>query len=98
MELACGRLPRRKNIETPRQAVETFEWQNGHYKAECQVVMVQCGWARPRWGIWSVSDEQGDTYSDELGERRDICRPTGPLMVAQQHKQQSVVQYDCKLL
>ncbi len=86
-----------QKIEPLHQPVDTFEWQNSHYKASVGrdgTVQVD----NATLGYLVISDEQGDTYSDELGERRDICRPTGPLMIEQQDDQHGVVQYDCKLL
>ncbi|MCG8351580.1 MAG: hypothetical protein MI924_27755 [Chloroflexales bacterium] len=85
------------NVEAPLQPVEAFEWQNDHYKAKIRRDgTVQVGEAR--LGYLVVSDEQGDTYSDELGVRRDFCRPTSSILLAQQHDQRCVVQYDCTLL
>ncbi len=86
-----------EDVETLRQTVDTFAWQNDHYNATVsQAGTVQVGAAT--LGHLVVSDEQGDTYSDELGTGREICRPSGPLLVTQHHKQQSIVEYACKLV
>jgi alpha-mannosidase len=85
-----------ENAETPRQAVEAFEWQNSHYKATVtHNGTVQVGEAT--LGHLVVSDEQGDTYSDEASEQREFCRPTGLLVIAEQSIRHSVVQFDCQL-
>jgi alpha-mannosidase len=83
-------------VEDSPVPAETFEWQNSHYHATVNgdgTIQLD----KARLGYLVVSDEQGDTYSDEAGEQRDICTPTGPLLIIRQHQHHTVVQYDCIL-
>ncbi|MDX1523209.1 MAG: hypothetical protein R3264_16400, partial [Anaerolineae bacterium] len=82
-------------IETVNERVDSFHWQNDHYAATVQPDgSVQLGQAK--LGYLVVSDEVGDTYSDELGPRRQICRGEG-LVIEQRGEQHVILRYESKL-
>ena len=81
-------------VERPNEPVAEFEWQNDHYTATVNGDgAVQMGAAT--LGYLIVIEEKGDTYSDEAGQRRAVCRATGPLIVEQKSTHHCVVRYDC---
>ncbi len=81
-------------VERPNEPVTKFEWQNDHYTAIVNGAgAVQMGAAT--LGYLVVTEEKGDTYSEEVGERRAVCRATGPLIVEQESAHHCVVRYDC---
>jgi hypothetical protein len=83
-------------VERPDAPIETLEWQNDHYTAVVKRDgTVQVGAAV--LGRLVVSEERGDTYSDEAGGWREQCQVTGPLVVEQRSSVHSVVRYGCTL-
>ena len=83
-------------IEQPNESVEAFSWQNDHYTAVVRSDgLVQMGEAI--LGQLVVTAEQGDTYSDEAGAGRTICRPTGAFVIEQRSDVHCVLRYGCDL-
>lgn len=80
-------------IEQPETAVETWHWQNNHYSATVNGDgTVRIGEAT--LGRLVITEEKGDTYSDEAGTGRDTLRPTGSITVEQKSDKHSVVRYE----
>jgi alpha-mannosidase len=83
-------------VEELNEPVEGFEWQNSHYTASVRADgVVQLGGAA--LGSLMVSEEKGDTYSDELGTRRGVCRPNHSPVIEQQSAIHCVLRYECDL-
>lgn len=83
-------------IEKPYTPIETFTWHNEHYTAVLHSDGgVQVGSAS--LGYLVVSDERGDTYSDEAGEQRSVCQLKVPSIIQQCSEHHCVVHYDCSL-
>ena len=83
-------------VEKPEAPVEGSQWQNDHYSATVnRDGTVQVGAAL--LGRLVVSEERGDTYSDEAGEWREPCLVRGSLVVEQRSDVHSVVRYACGL-
>ena len=81
-------------VERPNEPVAEFEWENDHYTATVNGDgAVHIGAAT--LGYLIVIEENGDTYSGEAGQRRALCRATGPLIVEQKSAHHCVVRYDC---
>ncbi len=81
-------------VEAPNEALRTFEWRNRYYAASVRADgAVEMGGAT--LGYLVVSEERGDTYSDELGARYGVCVPEGPLVIEQRSDFHSVVRYAC---
>jgi len=81
-------------VESPSDSIAEFTWQNEHYTATVNVDgVVKMGAAT--LGRLVVTEENGDTYSDEAGERRVVCRAAGPLVVEQSSAHHAVIRYDC---
>ncbi|MEA3440155.1 MAG: hypothetical protein U9R58_07720 [Chloroflexota bacterium] len=76
--------------EIPDALVQTFTWQNDHYKAAVlEDGMVQVGAAT--LGKIVVSAEKGDTYSDELGDVIGVCRPIDGIVIEQRSDRHCVL-------
>lgn len=76
--------------EQPRGSDEavrdTFTWRNEHYEAVVGTDgVVQVG--EGRFGVLLVSAEQGDTYSEEAGERLGEIQPLSPPVIVQKSEQ-----------
>lgn len=83
-------------LKTLNEPVQTFEWQNSHYCANVRADgAVQVGAAA--LGVLVVSEEKGDTYSDEIGPRRGVCLPKGPLVIEQKSALHCVLRCECGL-
>ncbi len=84
-------------LERPNRPIKTFEWRNDYYLATVAPDgAVQMGEAK--LGYLVVTEECGDTYSDEAGNRRSVCNINGPLIIEQINAHYCVVRYDCSLL
>jgi alpha-mannosidase len=83
-------------VEQPLETVQSFEWQNSHYTASVRADgVVRIGEAT--LGYLQVSEENGDTYSDEKGPQRGVCLPRGPLVIEQKSAFHCVLSYACDL-
>ncbi len=83
-------------LDAPSQAVEDFNWRNDHYSATVRPDgMVQIGEAR--LGYLVVTEESGDAYSCEEGDRRAICRNIGPMVVERANPHYCELRYECSL-
>ncbi len=83
-------------VEKLNTPVETFMWQNDYYTAVLNSDgTVQMGTAS--LGYLVVTEERGDTYSGEAGERRSLCKANGPLTIEQSSGHHCVVRYNCVL-
>lgn len=70
-----------------------FEWQNPHYTATLNTNgIVQVGEAT--LGYLVITEEQGDTYSDEAGKRSASGHIVGSLIIEEKSNQHCVVRYD----
>ena len=86
----AGRSP----IERLQLPVTQFEWQNRHYTATVNANgVVQVGAAT--LGYLVVTEEQGDTYSDEAGPSSATGHAVGPLIIEEKSTRHCVVRYDC---
>jgi alpha-mannosidase len=86
-------VAKRLPIETINEPVETFSWRNAFYTATVNndgVVMLDQG----SFGELIVSAEQGDTYSDKLGERLGVIRPSTPLTIVEKSTNHCVIAFD----
>lgn len=83
-------------VEQPDEPVQTFTWQNNFYTATVRPDgAVQMGPAL--LGQLVVSAERGDTYSDEAGARRRVCRPQGKLVIEARSQLHCVLRYRSEL-
>jgi alpha-mannosidase len=74
----------------PDELVQTFTWQNDHYKAAVlEDGMVQVGAAT--LGKIVLFAEKGDTYSDELGDVIGVCRPVDGIVIEQRSDRHCVL-------
>jgi alpha-mannosidase len=85
-------------VESPHDgigdSIAEFEWQNDHYTAAVNADgTVQMGAAT--LGHLVVTEEKGDTYSDEAGHRRAVCSAIGPLIIEQRSVHHAIIRYDC---
>ncbi|RLC90301.1 MAG: hypothetical protein DRI37_01770 [Chloroflexi bacterium] len=81
-------------VERLRLPVTQFEWQNHHYTATVNANgVVQVGAAL--LGYLVVTEEHGDTYSDEAGQRSAIGHAVGPLIIEEKSARHCVVKYAC---
>jgi alpha-mannosidase len=79
-------------IEKVNESVESFTWRNEYYVATVGadgVVLV----GERAFGSLVVSAENGDTYSEELGERLGIIRPITSLTIVERSAQHCVVAF-----
>jgi len=88
------RVAQRAPVERPNQSVGEFRWQNDHYTAFVGADgAVRTGAAK--LGYLVITEEKGDTYSEETGRRLGICRAAGPLVIEEKSVGHCVVRYDC---
>ena len=81
-------------VERPRQPVSDFKWQNDHYTATVNangVVQVDTA----TLGYLIVTEEKGDTYSDEAGQHSVTGHAAGPLTIEEKSKHHCVISYRC---
>jgi hypothetical protein len=84
-------------LELSNVLENTFEWRNEHYS----VTVTQDGVVRigeAKLGYLVVTKECGDTYSNEAGNRREVCRPTGPLIIEKRNANYCVLRFECSLV
>ncbi len=98
--IGVWKIDQQSPIESPSDGIASpiteFTWQNDHYTAAVNADgMVQMGAAM--LGRLVVTEEKGDTYSDEAGERRAVCRAAGPLIIEQSSAYHAVICYECSL-
>jgi alpha-mannosidase len=90
------RIGKEAALKTLNEPVQTFEWRNSHYCANVRANgAVQMGAAT--LGFLVISEEKGDTYSDEIGPWRRVCLPMGPLVIEQRSDFYCVLRYACDL-
>ena len=95
--IGVWRVTESSPVERPQQPVTEFKWQNNYYAASVNTDgTVQMGAAR--LGYLVVTEEVGDTYSDETGDHRAVCQAIGPLIIEQRSPYHCVVRYGCTLL
>ncbi|HBH11713.1 MAG TPA: hypothetical protein DDX29_01120 [Clostridiales bacterium] len=83
-----------ESLNQPEEPVDIFQWQNNHYSAILSADgIVHLGDAA--LGYLVVSEESGDTYSDEVGNYQSICEVKGPLIIEQRSKHLCTVRFDC---
>ena len=81
-------------VERPHQAVTEFEWQNDHYSAVINDDgAVQVGAAT--LGYLIVTEEKGDTYSDEVGQHSVTAHVDYPPIITEKSDHHCVVKYQC---
>ncbi len=79
-------------IEKVNESVESFTWRNESYVATVGADgLVRVG--ERAFGALVVSAENGDTYSDELGERLGIIRPITSPTIVERSTQHCVVAF-----
>ena len=81
-------------VERPRQPVSDFKWQNDHYTATVNangVVQVDTA----TLGYLIVTEEKGDTYSDEAGQHSVTGHAAGPLTIEEKSRHHCVISYRC---
>ncbi len=79
-------------VEARQEPVESFTWRNEHFSATVDVAgIVHVGEAR--LGALVVSEEHGDTYSDERGEQLGVLQPTSPLVLEQRSERHAVLRF-----
>ena len=80
-------------IEHVNEIVPSFSWTNEHYAAELGAdgLVVVNGTSL---GSLVVSEELGDTYSEEIGERLGEIRVTSPLTVVERSAQHAAIAFD----
>ncbi|MBE9473640.1 MAG: hypothetical protein IMY85_02020, partial [Chloroflexi bacterium] len=89
------KITQQLQIERPNEPVTEFEWRNDHYSALVNKNgEVQLGAAK--LGHLLITEEKGDTYSDEAGDKRSTCYASGPLIIEQKSAQHCIVRYDCE--
>jgi alpha-mannosidase len=94
--IGVWKIEHQEPVEKPNKPVEGFDWRNDYYSATIMPDgAVQMG--KATLGYLVVTEERGDTYSDETGDRRSICKANGPLIVEQECAHYCVVRYDCSL-
>jgi len=94
--VGVGQVTEQYPVEKPNTPVEKFQWENEHYTAIVNPDgTVQTGAAS--LGYFVVTEERGDTYSDEAGEQRSLCRTDESLIIEQRSEQHCVVRYHCAL-
>jgi len=92
--IGVWRVAQRAPVERPNQSVGEFRWQNDHYTAFVGADgVVRTGAAK--LGYLVITEEKGDTYSEETGRRLGICRAAGPLVIEEKSVGHCVVRYDC---
>lgn len=81
-------------LDQPNEPVDEFHWQNNHYTATLSADgIVHIGEAT--LGYLVVSEERGDTYSEEIGDHKSVCEVTGPLVIERRSTHFCVVRFDC---
>jgi alpha-mannosidase len=94
--LGVWKIEQGEPVEKPNKPVEVFDWCNDYYSATIMPDgAVQMGEAT--LGYLVVTEERGDAYSDEAGNRRSVCKANGPLIVEQASAHYCVIRYDCNL-
>ena len=80
----------------PDEPVETFHWENDHYSATVtEDGVVHIGEAA--LGYLVLTEECGDTYSDEVGSRQERVSKNGPLVIEGRSEHFCQVRFDCSL-
>ncbi|MCK4897215.1 MAG: hypothetical protein KAS38_00450, partial [Anaerolineales bacterium] len=89
------KITQQLQVERPNETVPEFEWRNDHYTATIsENGVVHLGAAK--MGHLLVTEEKGDTYSDEAGDKSTICYASGPPIMEQKSSQHCVIRYDCE--
>lgn len=80
-------------VEQVNESITSFEWQNDHFKAVVGAdgtVQVD----NALFGRFVVSEDHGDTYSNETDEPLGNIQPTSPLVVLERSTRHCVVVFD----
>ena len=81
-------------LERPNEPITEFEWENDYYSATiCENGVVHIGTAK--LGQLVITEEIGDTYSEEAGDERSISYVFSPPIIEQKSAQHCVVHFDC---
>ena len=81
-------------IQQTEDPVEAFEWKNRYYEARVsREGNVRIG--KAVLGMLLVHEENGDTYSDEIGHFLGALRPGGPIVVEEKSELHCVLRLDC---
>ncbi|HIC89702.1 MAG TPA: hypothetical protein EYP04_09925, partial [Anaerolineae bacterium] len=92
--IGAWRVAQTVPVERPNQPVREFQWENSYYTATVNADgTVQMGAAK--LGYLIVTEEKGDTYSDEAGQHLAVCRTTEPLIIEERSAGHCVVRYNC---
>jgi hypothetical protein len=81
-------------VSRPHEPVVKFRWQNEHYVAaidDAGVVHLN----EAQLGYLVLSEENGDTYSEESGEKTSRCSRVGHLVIEEQSERHCIVGYEC---
>ncbi len=79
-------------VETRQEPVDSFTWRNEHFSAQVDATgVVRVGAAQ--LGKLVISEEHGDTYSEERGAQLGIVQPTSPLVLEQRSERHAVLRW-----
>jgi hypothetical protein len=89
------KITQQLQVEEPNEPVTEFKWRNDHYSATVsENGEVHLGTAI--LGILLITEENGDAYSDEAGDKRTKCDASGPLIIEQKSAHHCNVRYACE--
>jgi hypothetical protein len=81
------------SVEYPNQAQASFNWQNEYYAAEIDASgLVRMG--ESDFGVLTVRQEEGDTYSEEGSQVLGTLAPVTPLALLEKSKWHAVVGFN----
>jgi alpha-mannosidase len=90
------KIRQQEPLEKPCRSVETFDWRNEYYSATVTADgVVQIG--KAKLGYLVVNEERGDTYSEQAGDQRGVCKANGPLIIERVNDDYCLVRYNCAL-
>ncbi len=79
-------------VERLQEPVDGFTWRNEHFSATVDAAgIVHVDGAR--LGALVISEEHGDTYSDEGGEQLGVIQATSPLILEQRSDHHAVLRF-----
>jgi alpha-mannosidase len=85
----------REPVEMVDQEVDSFTWRNNHYEATIDTDgLVRIGAAT--LGSLVISREQGDVYSEEMGESLAVMSPITPLTILLKSSLHCVLGFTCE--